>query len=73
MDDSDDNIFDQTYDPTLENEYHVSNLPSVQHYNLLTEVCSNFINNITENKEFDIESYWNLEHVNSPIKIIYCI
>lgn len=71
LDDSDENIFNHTYDDTLENEYHVSNLPSVQHYNLLNELCCNFINNLSNNKVLDIESYWNLEVPSCPIKINY--
>ena len=69
MDHSDDNMFDQDYDKTLENDYNVSNLPSVQHFNQLKDICNNFVTELNDSKSFDIKSIWDIASPNESIRL----
>lgn len=70
LDDSTDEIFNQDYDKTVENNYNYSKLPSVKNYNLLKEVISSHIHKLNTSKsEFDMEFTWERAMQNEVISI----
>lgn len=71
LDFSDGNIFSENYDNTEEKAFLVSNLPSEQHFKILTEICNHFSSNLNLSNNFNSDITWEIVNPDQPVKLIF--